>query len=179
MGPKESRDPWKGPDLSRHLQEALNLTMEVLGGLMLGHPMNSPIPILAGLLSPRNVLSTVFGVIAPGPSGICLVCCRDFKGIILTLLWEDNDHLLNVAEVRTAAHRPLPAPLRAIGHMSPAASASCNLPIMALWVKLRKGDASPHDQGYAAKHHSFIYPLIQPPNISLTLTVCQILSVSM
>lgn len=50
---------------------------------------------------------------------------------------------------------------------------------MPLWVKLRKGDASPHDHGYAAKHHSFIYPFIQPPNISLTLTVCQILGVSM
>uniref|UniRef100_A0A452QLN2 Coiled-coil domain containing 180 n=1 Tax=Ursus americanus TaxID=9643 RepID=A0A452QLN2_URSAM len=26
------------------------------------------------------------------------VCCRDFKGIILTLLWESNEHLLNVIE---------------------------------------------------------------------------------
>lgn len=31
-------DPFKGQDLSRYLQEELNLTMEVLGGHMLGHP---------------------------------------------------------------------------------------------------------------------------------------------
>lgn len=31
------------------------------------------------------------------------VCCRDFKGIVMTLLWESNEHLMNVMEVRAAA----------------------------------------------------------------------------
>lgn len=48
---------------------------------------------------------------------------------------------MNVIEVRTVAHRP--APLPATGHMPPAASASCILRIMVLWVKLRKRDSSP------------------------------------
>jgi hypothetical protein len=34
------------------------------------------------------------------------VYCRDFKSIILALLWESNEHLLSVAEVRaTTLHR--------------------------------------------------------------------------
>lgn len=109
------------------------------------------------------------------------MCCRDFKGIILTLLWESNEHLLNVIEVRATTHRPLPVPWPAVGHTSAAVSASYVL-LMALWVKLRKGDSSSHDHGYPAsvtscgvfleiKPHSFIYPFIEPLDISWTLCV--------
>lgn len=55
---------------------------------------------------------------------LSFVSFRDFKGIILTLLWESNEHLLNVVEVRAAAQRPLRAPGLAAGHMSSATSAS-------------------------------------------------------
>lgn len=118
-----------------------------------GHYMNCL--ILGRLLSTQNVLSIWFSPhhlvrLDKASQGSVFVCCRDFKGIILTLLWESNEHLLNVVEVRAATHRPLSVSWPAAGRTSPAASASCVLLIMALWVKLRKGDFSSHDHSYPA-----------------------------
>lgn len=36
------------------------------------------------------------------------MCCRDFKGIISTLLWESNEHLLTIVEVRATVCEPVP-----------------------------------------------------------------------
>lgn len=132
---------------------------------MLRLHMDCPTPILAGLLSTWNGLSVWFCHIiwcdlTELPRDLFHVCCRNFKGIIRTLLWESNDHLLTVVEVKIATHRPVCAPLPAAGRTSPAASTFCILLIMALWVKLRKGDSSPHDYSYPASVHlcSILHP---------------------
>lgn len=71
-GPKESRDPWKGPKPACHTQEALNLTNKSIRWACAWASRECPTPVLRRFCP--LVLSVLFGVTRPGLSGLRLVC---------------------------------------------------------------------------------------------------------